>query len=703
VIVATGIYHPVFFQTVKWSQGKILQLCLLLSLFLPAMAMALSSVKVSIERIDSKTFNLENIDIELKGINSAKASIDARLGEANASDFKAMDVRNLHIHCDELLLDKTNIACNAGTLMISNELLTAKQAAMNWQYIPDKNHLDFNLNNLFLLSGQTRLSGKFNDELLSAQMVIDNARLVTEQISNSGVTLPEGVSLEGFLSGQFFFKRTTEELTVNYQGRIDGLAFSDEAGSYLADSVNADFEGRYHYAGAGHHLERMDLKIASGELLSPFFYTNLSERPLSLYFEKFSMKENELWSLAKMRLQDKALDLGLKDLSGQSASLANGDIVLSRANLEEIYGYYILPVITNDLAQMKTSGELNAKLSFKQGRLNHYDLSLKHGFFIHQPQSNPKKFDIQALEFELSNTETESKANYLSFKKGTLLETIDFGNTAFPLYTGFDSIKLTEPVTMPVFDGDLIIEEFEIANFTSSPSVKFQGLIRPISLSKVTEAFNWPVMTGKISGIIPAVKYRDGNAEFAGTLLVRAFDGNILVKNLKASHLLSAWPVLQADVEFREVDLEKLTETFEFGKITGLLDGGFDQLQLQNWQPTQFDAHFITSEKSSKKRISQRAVDNISNLGGAGVAGALSRSFMRFFDDFGYDRIGFSCQLRDNVCNMSGVEDAESGFYLVKGGGIPRIDVIGHNRHIDWNTLVSRLVNIANSGSPTIQ
>ena len=447
----------------------------------------------------------------------------------------------------------------------------------------------------------------------------------------------------------------------------------------------------------------MDLKVASGELLSPFFYTNLSERPLSIYFEKFSMKENELWSLAKMHLQDKALDLGLKDLSGQSASLANGDIVLSRANLEEIYGYYILPVITNDLAQMKTSGELNAKLSFKQGRLKHYDLSLKHGFFNHQPQSDIKKFDIQALEFELSNTETDNKANYLSFKKGTLLETIDFGNTAFPLYTGFDSIKLTEPVTMPVFDGDLIIEEFEIANFSSSPSVRFQGLIRPISLSKVTEAFNWPVMTGKISGIIPAIKYHDGNAEFAGTLLVRAFDGNILVKNLKASHLLSAWPVMQADVEFREVDLEKLTETFEFGKITGLLDGGFDQLQLQNWQPTQFDAHFITSEKSSKKRISQRAVDNISNLGGAGVAGALSRSFMRFFDDFGYDRIGFSCQLRDNVCKMSGVEDAESGFYLVKGGGIPRIDVIGHNRHIDWNTLVSRLVNIANSGSPTIQ
>jgi len=85
------------------------------------------------------------------------------------------------------------------------------------------------------------------------------------------------------------------------------------------------------------------------------------------------------------------------------------------------------------------------------------------------------------------------------------------------------------------------------------------------------------------------------------------------------------------------------------------------------------------------------------------MAGALSRSFMRFFEDFGYDKLGFTCILRDGVCQMSGVEDTNQGYYLVKGGGIPRIDVIGHNKNTDWNVLLDRLANIATSGSPTIQ
>ena len=37
--------------------------------------------------------------------------------------------------------------------------------------------------------------------------------------------------------------------------------------------------------------------------------------------------------------------------------------------------------------------------------------------------------------------------------------------------------------------------------------------------------------------------------------------------------------------------------------------------------------------------ISQKAVDNISNLGGAGISGALSRSFLRFFEEFGEEKL----------------------------------------------------------------
>jgi hypothetical protein len=96
-------------------------------------------------------------------------------------------------------------------------------------------------------------------------------------------------------------------------------------------------------------------------------------------------------------------------------------------------------------------------------------------------------------------------------------------------------------------------------------------------------------------------------------------------------------------------------------------------------------------------------VDNISDLGGSGVSGAISRSFLQMFEEFGYSRLGISCTLKRGVCEMGGVEPAKQGYYLVKGGGIPRIDIVGFNRRTDWEVLVDKLVEISEGGTPVIQ
>ena len=96
-------------------------------------------------------------------------------------------------------------------------------------------------------------------------------------------------------------------------------------------------------------------------------------------------------------------------------------------------------------------------------------------------------------------------------------------------------------------------------------------------------------------------------------------------------------------------------------------------------------------------------MDNISNLGGAGVAGAISRSFLRFFEEFGYDRLGISCRLVDNVCHMGGVAPAKQGYYLVEGQLLPRLDVIGYSDQVAWNSLVERLVAITKGETPRIE
>ncbi len=75
-----------------------------------------------------------------------------------------------------------------------------------------------------------------------------------------------------------------------------------------------------------------------------------------------------------------------------------------------------------------------------------------------------------------------------------------------------------------------------------------------------------------------------------------------------------------------------------------------------------------------------------------------------FLESFSYDRLGISCRLKNGVCEMGGIEDAERGYYIVKGGGFPpRIDVFGFNTRVDWSTLVARLKAITRANEAVIQ
>lgn len=129
---------------------------------------------------------------------------------------------------------------------------------------------------------------------------------------------------------------------------------------------------------------------------------------------------------------------------------------------------------------------------------------------------------------------------------------------------------------------------------------------------------------------------------------------------------------------------------------------------MQNWQPVAMDMHFYTpSDDKSQHRISQRAVENLASVGGGGAGAVLSTGFLQFFEVFAYDRIGLRCVLANGACAMSGAGAARSdsgapGYYIVKGRGLPRIDVVGFRDTVSWSGLVQQLAAITRSGSPTV-
>jgi hypothetical protein len=219
-----------------------------------------------------------------------------------------------------------------------------------------------------------------------------------------------------------------------------------------------------------------------------------------------------------------------------------------------------------------------------------------------------------------------------------------------------------------------------------------------MSLEALTGALGWPSFGGTLAGDIPSVSYAAGTITVDGSLDVEVFDGAVRIKQLSIADPFGVIPVLRADVDVHDLSLAALTGTFSFGNIQGKLEGRVHGLVLKDWKPTAFDARFATPDgDDSRHRISQRAVENLASLGGAGAV--LSSTFLRIFEEFSYRRLGISCRLDNGVCEMDGVAPAERGYYIVEGGGLPpRIDVLGFNRRVDWEVLLGRVQRITTEG-----
>jgi hypothetical protein len=175
------------------------------------------------------------------------------------------------------------------------------------------------------------------------------------------------------------------------------------------------------------------------------------------------------------------------------------------------------------------------------------------------------------------------------------------------------------------------------------------------------------------------------------------------VTDLSLQHPFGVQPVLAADVDLQQLDLGQLTSAFDFGRITGRLDGRIGGLRLVDWKPVAFDAVL----RSGGGRISQDAIRSLTEVGGGGIAGGLQGMALRLFKTFGYDRIGLSCRLAGGVCTMGGLASdpgaGDGSYTIVQGSGLPHVTVIGHEHAVDWATLVGRLQAATHGGGPGVR
>ena len=261
--------------------------------------------------------------------------------------------------------------------------------------------------------------------------------------------------------------------------------------------------------------------------------------------------------------------------------------------------------------------------------------------------------------------------------------------------------------SIPVLDGSLVLDGLSLSRGQSGWQGSGSVVIEPVSMPALTAALELPPMSGVLSASLPGLRMSPGEIALDGALVISVFDGYLHATGLRLREPFGVASHLSADIQARHIDLAQLTETFSFGSITGFVDADVRGLELARWRPVGFDARIVSSPGDYRRRISQRAVENIGALGGAGAMAAIQRSLLRVFDTFGYSELGLHCRLERGVCLMDGIDGevrANDGFVIVRGGGVPALDVIGYNRRVDWDELVNRLQRvIAENVSPELR
>ncbi|HET7931472.1 MAG TPA: hypothetical protein VFL63_08805, partial [Rhodanobacteraceae bacterium] len=156
-------------------------------------------------------------------------------------------------------------------------------------------------------------------------------------------------------------------------------------------------------------------------------------------------------------------------------------------------------------------------------------------------------------------------------------------------------------------------------------------------------------------------------------------------------------------IDLQQLDLAQITHVFDFGQITGRLDGDIHDLKLVDWKPTTFSARLSADDGG---KISQHAIQSLTSVGGGGIAGGLQGMALRLFKTFSYSKIELGCTLANGVCAMNGIvpdpDPDDNGYTIVAGSGLPHITVIGHEPSVDWATLVARLKAATQGQGPVV-
>ncbi len=669
---------------------------LLASLVLALPAGAIERIRLRAAQVETGDRTLVGVDATLHIPSATRSSADLRVARVVLSDTLTAQtgtLRDLRLHCENPLLREPRFACPAFMLQASSSRWGTHTLRGDAAFRSDDGTLRARGSGITLAGASLSFSveGDAANFVAEARLpgiqIADVVKLAAAQVPAVQRLGPTGRSdLDARISRRDGRTNATLRLTLS------DLAFQNEEFTWIGEKLALALQVAADVTAAPYSFA-VQMQGSKGQALAGPVLLDFDKNPLQLDLAaEFSGRTLQITQL-RSRQRD------LADVSGNAQivllplSVRRADVAITNLQFPAAYTSYLqVPLATTAFNQLSTSGTAEARLSV----LNNAPVSLEFVLRNLAFSDSSRNLAVAGVNSEIHWTAdiTTPRASWLGWESSRGWG-IEGARSRLDFTTSGRDFQLLKPARLPFFDGALVISTLAAENIGSEQlSGVFDAVIEPISVAPIAKALGWPEFAGQLSGRIPGLTYKEGLLSLQGNLEADVFDGRVVARDLRVRDPLGAWPRLYGNITARHLDLDLITRTFEFGSITGRLDVDLTSLETFNWTPVAFDLRLATSPGDrSRHRISQRAVQNLSDIGGGGggVAAALQSGALKFFDDFGYDRLGLSCRLRNDVCQMDGVGRAGTGFYIVKGRGLPRIDIIGNNQRVDWPLLMQQV------------
>ncbi len=662
---------------------------------------------------DAHDWLLNNLYLELD-MSGLKPVLELRIDTSQLPQ-PFSELESLSVVCAVSVLTADEMFCQKGQVQLFSTIkgLLDYSGYVSFSYSLADHALTLSLNDIEI--GKGKLDATFfirSDDTGSGKW---NARLTAKNINYKSIKsflkhyLKDELKKLDKVSGQFSFtaqlsgQYTPEQLSLadlKLNGRLKNVAYTlgENLGSKLGFDFNLDFTPAGQQQGIKLKIEKLTGEIFQDPVYLLFDGQEIIAANLNYDAAKQLLTVNQA-SLSHAQL----MDFEVQGLSVLTDSIDTRQMKLSLniedfSRLDEVYLRNLLE--GTDYEGLSIKGSFSLKARQQQDAIE-VSSRIDNVSIEYQEQISLQKLHGQVAWNNNDQQKKPVKESRLSWEK-IELSGLPAGKTQWLFKTHHNQMSLMRETKLPVFDGALMINHLQVDNFNNDLQLTIDGIIEPVSLRLLSAHFNWPILDGKLAAVIPETYYTNKQLRMGGAMMMQVFDGTIIIKDLFIDEPLMQTARLTANIDLNQLDLQSLTSTYDFGEIQGRIEGKIRKLQMDAWMPVAFDAYLRTPDKdTSKHRISQQAIDNLSSLGGASAI--LSKTFMSVFETFGYKKLGLSCRLANGICTMNGIEDKGDAYYIVKGGGIPRIDVMGFQHQVDWNILLERLAAIQSANQAVIE